>query len=98
MRVLQVIPNLAVGGAERVVSLLARHLRRSGHDVAVVSLYDPSGSWIEAGLRSDGVPVHFLGKHPGQLFDRPLQVIQPAVRVASRQGGRGVAGQLLQRP
>jgi len=80
MRVLQVIPNLAVGGAERVVSLLARHLRRSGHDVAVVSLYDPSGSWIEAGLRSDGVPVHFLGKHPGL----DLRMIPRIARVVAR--------------
>ena len=80
MRVLQVIPTLAVGGAERVVSLLARHLRRSGHDVAVISLYDPSGSWIEAGLRSDGIPVEFLGKRPGL----DLRMIPRIARVVAR--------------
>jgi glycosyltransferase involved in cell wall biosynthesis len=65
MRVLQVIPTLAVGGAERVVALLSRHLHRSGHTVGVISLYDPRGSWIERELRGEGIPVYFLGKRPG---------------------------------
>jgi glycosyltransferase involved in cell wall biosynthesis len=80
MRVLQVIPTLAVGGAERVVALLARHLRRSGHAVGVVSLYDPHGSWIEAELRSDGVPLYFLGKRPGL----DLRMIPRLARVVAR--------------
>src|SRR5438552_862696 len=80
MRILQIIPTLAVGGAERVVSLLARHLRRSGHETSVVSLYDPHGSWIEAELRADGVPVDFLGKHPGL----DLRMIPRLARVVAR--------------
>src|SRR5258708_26822430 len=80
MRVLQVIPTLAVGGAERVVALLARHLRRSGHAVGVVSLYDPHGSWIEAELRSDGVPLYFLGKRRGL----DLRMIPRLARVVAR--------------
>src|SRR5258708_21167613 len=80
MRVLQVIPTLAVGGAERVVALLARHLRRSGHAVGVVSLYDPHGSWIEAELRSDGVPLYFLGKRRGLA----LRMIPRIARVVGR--------------
>jgi glycosyltransferase involved in cell wall biosynthesis len=65
MRVLQVIPSLGVGGAERIAALLALHLQRSGHCVAVVSMYDPLGTWIEGDLRSAEVPLHFLGKQPG---------------------------------
>jgi glycosyltransferase involved in cell wall biosynthesis len=65
LRVLQVVPTLTVGGAERLAALLARHLRRAGHDAAVVSLYPPAGTWIEAELRADGVPLHFLDKRPG---------------------------------
>ncbi len=65
LRVLQLIPTLTVGGAERVVALLARHLCRSGHTVGVVSMYDSFQTWIEAELRADGVPLFFLGKRPG---------------------------------
>lgn len=65
MRVLQLIPNLLVGGAERVVASLAIGLRRAGYDVGVVSLFPAGGSWIEQELRGAGVPVRFLGKRPG---------------------------------
>jgi glycosyltransferase involved in cell wall biosynthesis len=65
VRVLQVIPSLGVGGAERVVALLARHLRAGGHHVEVAALYGPRGSWIEADLRAAGIPLHFLEKRPG---------------------------------
>ncbi len=80
MRVLQVIPTLAVGGAERVVALLARHLHRSGHTAGVISLYDPRGSWIETELRADGIPIYFLGKHPGL----DLRMIPRIARVVGR--------------
>jgi glycosyltransferase involved in cell wall biosynthesis len=65
VRVLQLIPSLVVGGAERMVATLSRHLRRRGHTVAVVSMYPPFGTWIEAELRSEGVSLHFLGKKRG---------------------------------
>src|SRR6266568_518642 len=65
MRVLQAIPTLCVGGAERMMANLTRQLRRRGYEVEVVSMYDPLGTWIEAGLRAEGVPLHFLGKRPG---------------------------------
>jgi len=65
VRVLQLVPSLAVGGAERVAGLLAVHQARLGADVSVASLADPSGSFIEAELRAAGVPLHFLGKPPG---------------------------------
>lgn len=65
MRILQVVPSLDVGGAERVAALLAREQQRGGHAVAVVSLFDPVGSWIERDLRAAGVDLFFLGKRPG---------------------------------
>jgi glycosyltransferase involved in cell wall biosynthesis len=80
MRILQIIPTLGVGGAERVVSLLARHLHRSGHSVGVVSLYDPQGTWIESELRSEGVPLQFLAKRRG--FD--VRMIPRIARVLDR--------------
>src|SRR4051812_6926663 len=65
MRVLQIIPTLWVGGAERVVSLLGRYLVRSGHAVGVISMFPARGTWIEEELRAAGVPLYFLGKRRG---------------------------------
>ena len=65
MRIVQLIPSLDVGGAERVAAMLACEQAKLGHDVAVVSLFDPVGSWIEADLRAAGVTLRFLGKRPG---------------------------------
>ncbi|MDP2307728.1 MAG: glycosyltransferase [Pseudomonadota bacterium] len=65
MRIVQLVPSLDVGGAERIVGLLARELARLGHTVTVISLFDPVGSWIEEELRAAGMPLHFLGKRPG---------------------------------
>lgn len=65
MRILELIPSLSVGGAERVVALLATELSRLGHDLTVVSLGPRTGSFIEARLAESGIAVHFLDKGPG---------------------------------
>lgn len=65
MRVVQLVPSLDVGGAERVAALLADDLRARGHEVALVSMFDAVGSWIEADLRAGGIPLRFLAKRPG---------------------------------
>jgi len=65
MRILQIIPTLWVGGAERVVGLLARHLKASGHDVGVVSMFAGRGTFIEEELRAARIPLYFLGKRRG---------------------------------
>jgi glycosyltransferase involved in cell wall biosynthesis len=78
MRVLQLIPTLWIGGAERVVGTLARRLRGAGHDVGVVSLFGRSASWIEADLEAAGVELRFLDKRPG-LDPRMIPRIARAV-------------------
>lgn len=65
MRILQVIPTLQAEGAQRMLANLSRALRRSGHEVGVVSLFDAWGSSVEGQLRSDGVELHLLGKRMG---------------------------------
>jgi glycosyltransferase involved in cell wall biosynthesis len=65
MRVMQLIPSLAVGGAERMVATLARQLRLFGHTVTVVSMYGARGTWIEHELESERLPTHFLEKKHG---------------------------------
>ena len=65
MRVVELVPSLDVGGAERMAALLARGLHDLGQTVTVVSLFASTGSWIEADLRAAGVEVRFLDKRPG---------------------------------
>ena len=64
MRIVELIPSLSVGGAERVVALLAEALSAE-HSVTVVALAAPTGSWLEQRLAEAGVSVCFLGKPPG---------------------------------
>ena len=59
VRVLQLITELAPGGAERIVYELARGLPREGYDVRVCSLRPAAGE-VAAWLRAAGVPVHSL--------------------------------------
>ena len=80
MRVVQVIPTLGVGGAEKVVVLLAQELARLGHDVAVAVLGGRQGTWLEEAAEEVG-PVHFLDKGPGldlRIVPRLRRVLRPA--------------------
>jgi glycosyltransferase involved in cell wall biosynthesis len=85
MRVLQLIPSLRMGGAERIAADLARQLRNLGHTVAVGSMFGPLGTPLERELESGGVPVQFFGKHPGldlrmcARIGRALRTFQPDV-------------------
>jgi glycosyltransferase involved in cell wall biosynthesis len=65
LRILEVVPTLGIGGAERMMSSLARHLRAWEHEVGVLSLYAPLGTVLEQELRSSGVELFFLGKRRG---------------------------------
>ncbi|MFT4974536.1 MAG: glycosyltransferase involved in cell wall biosynthesis, partial [Myxococcota bacterium] len=84
MRIIELIPTLSVGGAERVVALLAEALSAE-HDVTVVVLGSSSDSWIEVQLRAAGVAVVFLDKPPGlspatvARLARQLQRLRPDV-------------------
>jgi glycosyltransferase involved in cell wall biosynthesis len=80
MRILQLIPTLWVGGAERMVATLARRLRGSGHAVGVVSMFGPSasGASIDPDLASEGIEVHFLDKRHGvdpRMIPRTARVL-----------------------
>ncbi|MBN2581565.1 MAG: glycosyltransferase [Planctomycetes bacterium] len=57
--ILQLLPEVDPGGAERVVLMLARHLPRERFDVSVAAL-DGRGA-LGAALREAGCPVYDLG-------------------------------------
>jgi glycosyltransferase involved in cell wall biosynthesis len=63
--VLQVIPDLGVGGAERMLLNLATALDQSRYRVHVVSFYDQAGTSVEAELGRACVPIACLGKRRG---------------------------------
>ena len=63
--VLQIVPSLETGGAEKMVVHLCLALRRIGIQTGVVSFFNVPGSQLERALKSNGVPVWSLGKHIG---------------------------------
>lgn len=60
LRVVLLVRQLSLGGAERQVVLLARELARRGHQVTVAAFY--SGGGLEAELAQTGAAFHTLGK------------------------------------
>jgi len=65
LRILIVIPDFGVGGAERVTVDLLRALDPAAFQAVAISLYGPDASPLERHLRDGGVPVRYLGKRPG---------------------------------
>jgi glycosyltransferase involved in cell wall biosynthesis len=65
IRVLQIIPSFAMGGAERFVVQLMHALDRASFDVTALSLYDRQGTELEKMLTEHQLPATFLNKHPG---------------------------------
>jgi glycosyltransferase involved in cell wall biosynthesis len=63
--VFQVLPSLAVGGAERLVVHLIEHLRRERFSPVCICLESPQGTHYEARVQASGAPLYFLGKGAG---------------------------------
>ena len=64
MKVIQVIPNLLMGGAEIMCENLTLELKNMGVDVKIVSLYNQKTPITER-LKESGVEIIFLDKKPG---------------------------------
>jgi glycosyltransferase involved in cell wall biosynthesis len=65
VKVLQITPDLGLGGAERMLVHLARNLDPRRFEVRVVSLYAPRENALERLLAEAGINVHYLGKKLG---------------------------------
>jgi glycosyltransferase involved in cell wall biosynthesis len=63
--VLQIVPSLAVGGAERMAAQLMHALDPSRIEVAALSLYAPEGTQLEQFLAAADLPVQYLQKRSG---------------------------------
>ncbi len=84
-RVLQVVPSLRPGGAERMMMHLLLGLNRSRYSVAAVSLGARHSSDLEQIADDAGVDMYYLGKRRGfdlrifPKFDRILREFRPDV-------------------
>lgn len=65
MKVLELIPSLETGGAQRIVALLSQELSRLGCDVTVVALYPQGDGVVEGELERSRTSVRFLNKRRG---------------------------------
>lgn len=65
MRVLELIPDLRIGGAERLTVTLATELRGQGADVEVISFYPALGTFLEEELERRNIPLLCLSKQLG---------------------------------
>ena len=64
MKILQVLPELRLAGAQIMVENLTRELIRNGNTVEVVSLYSNRTPLTER-MEKDNIPIHFLEKKSG---------------------------------
>lgn len=64
MKIIQVIPSFAFGGAEIMCENLIYALKRQGHEVYAVSLFD-AHTPISERIEAAGVKIFYLGKKPG---------------------------------
>ena len=64
MRIVQVMPEFGLAGAETMCESLTYELTKLGHSVTVVSMYDYHSAITER-LEKAGMDVRYLGKKPG---------------------------------
>lgn len=64
MKIIQVIPELGIAGAERMAESLTLSLYEMGDDVEVISLYNYKSD-ITDNLEKHGIRVHYLDKKKG---------------------------------
>lgn len=79
IRVLQVIPKLGTGGAERIVLDLAKNLDKKIFEVAILSLYPYSGEPFEKEAAVSGIRTFYLNKKKGldaNIFFQIMRLFQ----------------------
>jgi len=65
VKVVQIVPLLSPGGAERVAVHLARGLNRRRYETMVISLSGRVGCDLDHMLEEADIEARYLGKHPG---------------------------------
>ena len=84
-RVLQLVPDFSLGGAERLVAHLIGRLDPDRFEVVAISLYDALGTDLDEMLARDERDVRYLGKRRGfdpamvLKIDRVVRSLRPHV-------------------
>src|SRR5258708_6830687 len=65
IKVVQIVPLLSPGGAERVAVHIVRGLNRRRYEPVVISFSGRVGCDLDHMLEEAGIDVRYLGKHPG---------------------------------
>lgn len=65
IKVVQIVPMLSPGGAERVAVHIARGLSRRRYEPLVISFTARVGCDLDHMLEDAGIEIRYLGKHPG---------------------------------
>ncbi len=89
MTIIQVIPQLTLGGAETMCANLSVELAKNGHDVTIACFYQCHPS-LQQRLEENGVEILFLEKQPG--FDR--SVVKKLRKLFSEKKPQAVHGHL----
>jgi glycosyltransferase involved in cell wall biosynthesis len=85
VKVVQIVPMLSPGGAERVAVHIARGLNRRRYEPLVISFTGRVGCDLDHMLEDSGIEARYLGKHPGFDYrvygrvDAVLKEYQPDV-------------------
>jgi len=64
MKIIQIMPQFGLAGAETMCENLSYELKKSGHNVIVLSMYDYQSPITER-LEKEGIDVRYLGKKLG---------------------------------
>ncbi len=65
IKVVQIVPLLSPGGAERVAVHITRGLNRRRYEPIVISFSGRVGCDLDHMLEDAGIEARYLGKHPG---------------------------------
>src|SRR5262245_25280687 len=65
IRIVHLVPNLNLGGAQRIAVHILRGLDPARFEPSAIVFCGPNGTQLEAMLEERGIPVTFLGKGPG---------------------------------
>lgn len=64
MKIVQVMPEFGLAGAETMCENLTYELKKQGHEVVIISIYDYHSAITER-LEKAGIEIRYLGKKPG---------------------------------
>jgi len=85
MKVLHIMPDLPVAGAESLLVNILKNMNRTIFDIHLCVLYSPYDTWLDRELKEFHIPLYYLGKRRGvdtrmiSRIHRVLSEVKPDV-------------------